>query len=60
MCHDGYGIFYSLEPKAMSYFITGYASCPKTSTVQLRDALEESLLQMQECLHDHHAERDQT
>ncbi|KAM7308058.1 hypothetical protein ISCGN_011693 [Ixodes scapularis] len=58
-CHDGYGVFYRLEPNAMSFFIAGYASCPETSTAQLRDALEESLLQMQDCLHGHHAERDQ-
>lgn len=47
---DGYGCCYNPQPHNISFGLSSFKSCAETSALRFRDALEESLTQMHDCL----------
>lgn len=47
---DGYGCCYNPQAHSVTFGLSSFNSCATTSTAQFRDALQESLTQMHDCL----------
>ncbi|KAM7304380.1 carnitine O-acetyltransferase [Ixodes scapularis] len=47
---DGYGCCYNPQEQSISFGLSSFKSCAETSALRFRDALEESLTQMHDCL----------
>lgn len=47
---DGYGCCYNPQERSISFGLSSFKSCAETSALRFRDALEESLTQMHDCL----------
>ncbi|CAN7942818.1 unnamed protein product, partial [Ixodes hexagonus] len=47
---DGYGCCYNPQERSISFGLSSFKSCHETSALHFRDALEESLTQMHDCL----------
>lgn len=47
---DGYAIFYNVQSDSLTFAISSCKSCPETSSAKFKEALEKSLIQMEDCV----------
>ncbi|EEC10674.1 carnitine acyltransferase, putative, partial [Ixodes scapularis] len=50
LARDGYRVFYNVLKDAFNFGVSCFKSCPETSAVRFKEALEQSLTEMRNCV----------